>query len=72
MIAKSRKIKEVKVEPIVRTSCVLAAQLMTSNENNIGNLETYYKQNLNELHHIDQLSKTLSNEINKKPVLMTQ
>lgn len=42
MIAKSRKIKEVKVEPIVRTLHALAAQLMTSNEKSIGDLEIYY------------------------------
>ena len=72
IIAKSRKIKEVKVELIVRTSHALAAQLMASNEKNIGNLEIYYEQCLNELHHVDQLSKILSVEIDKKPMWFTQ
>ena len=53
MISKSKKLKELKVEPIVRITCVLVAQIMTSNDKNIDNLEIYCKQCLNELHHID-------------------
>ena len=72
MISKSNKLKEFKVEPIVRTTCMLVAQLMTYNEKNIKNLEIYCKQYLNELHQIDQKIKIMSNETDKKPIWMTQ
>ena len=57
MINKSRELKEFKVEPLVRTTYALIAQIMTSNEDNIGNLNIHYKQYMNELNRVDQTLK---------------
>ena len=51
---------DLKVEPIVRTSCTLAAQLMASNEENTENLEIYCKQYSCELNHLDEIFKTIT------------
>ena len=64
--------EDLKIEYLVRTSYVLTAQLKTSNEQNIPNLNIYYKQYMHELHHFDQKLKILSNEKEKKPIWIMQ
>ena len=72
MINKSSELKEFKVEPLVRTTYALIAQIMTSNEDNIGNLNIHYKQHMNELNRVDQTLKIISNETGKKPIWLSQ
>ena len=72
MINKSSELKEFKVEPLVRTTYALIAQIMTSNEDNIGNLNIHYKQYMNELNRVDQTLKIISNETGKKPIWLSQ
>ena len=53
--------KEMHLQPFIRSSCKLAAQVMTSEANNIENARIHIKQCLNELHKTDQLHEKISN-----------
>ena len=57
---------------LLRFSCKLAAQVITSNANNIENAKIHINQFLNELHKIDQLHKSISNNDNNKPIWLSQ
>ena len=55
--AKSFKLKDLKVESLVRFSCVLIVQLIALNEENKENLTTHYKQCSCKLHYLDKKFK---------------
>ena len=57
--SKSMKSSNLKIEYLVRTSCMLTAQLKTLNKQNI---------KISKLHHLDQKLKTISNGKGKKPI----
>ena len=66
--SKKYKKNELKLEYLIRTSYTLMAQLKTSDEENVENLHTCYKQCLHESHHLDQKLKTITNSKEKKPI----
>ena len=66
--AKSFKLKDLKVESLVRASCTLIAQLITSNEKSIENLTMYCEQYLCKLHYLDEKLKTITNNKDKKSI----
>ena len=57
--ANNKDLKETCLQPLLRSSYKLAAQVMTSDANNIENVKIHIKQCLNELHKIDQLHKKI-------------
>ena len=63
IISKSKKLKEIKAKLIVRTSCALVAQLMSSRK--IANIETHCNQCLSKLYCIHRLPKPFSNKTSK-------
>jgi len=65
-------LKNEKVQPILHTSYKLAAQLLTSNEENIDNIKMDIKQYRNKLYEIDKIIKMLTNEQNSKPICLSQ
>ena len=50
---KSIKLKHLKVEPMFRNLCILAAQIMTSYEKKIEKAKIYYEQYLCKLYYLD-------------------
>ena len=50
---KMKKLKKVKIKPIIRTSCKLLAQSITSSEKSIVRIEIHCKSCVNELHKIN-------------------
>ena len=57
----NKDLKETHLQPLLRSSYKLAAQVMTSDANNIENVKIHIKQCLNELHKIDQWHKNKNN-----------
>ena len=43
MTMNSKNVRKVKVDPVIRSSHTMNAQLMTSNENNVDNFKTHMK-----------------------------
>jgi len=70
--ANDKDLKETNLQPLLRSSYKLAAQVMTSDANNVENVKIHIKQHLNELHKIDQLHKKFSNNDNDKPIWSSQ
>ena len=68
----NKDLKEIHLQPLLRSSYKIAAQVMTSDANNIENVKIHIKQHLNELHKIDQLHKKISNNDNDKPIWLSQ
>ena len=62
MLRNSKKLKKNKFEPLIRASHTLAAQIMTSDENNAENMKIHIKLCLNELHTMDLLCKKTTND----------
>ena len=65
MLRNFNNFKNIKFEPAICSSCILAAQIMTSDKKNADNIKIYTKLYLNELHAMDFLHKKLKN-YNKK------
>ena len=64
--------KNIKFESLIRSSYMLAAQIMTSDEKNAENIKIYIKLYLNELHAKDILYKKITNNDNKIPMWLSQ
>ena len=64
----NKDLKETHLQPLLRSSYKLSAQVMTSDANDIENVKIHIKQYLNELCKIDQLHKKISNNENDKPI----
>ena len=69
--ANNKDLKEMSLQPLLRSSYKIAAQVMTSDAKNIENVKIHIKY-LNELHKIDQLHKKISNNDNDKPIWLSQ
>ena len=67
-----KDLKETPLQPLLRSSCKLAAQVMTSDASYIENDKIHIIQHLNELRKIDQLYKKISNDENDKPIWLSQ
>ena len=65
-------LKNENVEPIVRSSYKVAAQIMTSIEDNICNVKIHIKQHLNELKRIDELIKVTTNDKTSNTIRLSQ
>ena len=60
------------MQPLLRSSYKLTAQVMSSNANNIKIVKIHIKQHWNELHKIDQSHRKISNDENNKPICLSQ
>ena len=60
------------LQPLLRSSYELAAQVMTSDANNIENERIHIKQHLNELHKIDPFHNKISDTENDKLIWSSQ
>ena len=72
MLRNSNNLKNIKFEPLICSSCMLAAQIKTSDKKNAENIKIYTKLHLNELCAIDFLCKKITNYDKKIPMWLSQ
>ena len=67
----SNILKTIKFEPLIRSSYMLAAQIMTADKSNVENIKNYTKLCLNELRSKDLLHKKITNYDKKIPTWLS-